>query len=304
MKILVTGSLGTLGTPLVAELRMRGHAVFGVDVRHSNEVDFLRADVAEYRQLDRALRHVRPDMVYHLAAEFGRHNGDEYYETLWRTNAVGTRNVLEVQRELGFDLVFASSSEAYGELGDVLLREDILDERPVMQPNDYAISKWVNETQCVNAAKRHGSRIMRLRFFNVYGPGELYSPYRSVVCQFCYRALRGEPYTVYRGYTRSYIYIDDFIPTLANASERFTPSAVINIAGHEQRTVEELSGIVQRYLGLGGALVASRDIDPANVVTKRADITRARALLGHNPRVTLEQGVPATIDWMRDVYHV
>jgi len=88
-RILVTGSDGTLGRPLVAELRRRGHTVTGCDLHHGADEQGIRADVREHRQLERVMREAGPfDYVYHLAAEFGRLNGEEYYETLWTTNVI------------------------------------------------------------------------------------------------------------------------------------------------------------------------------------------------------------------------
>src|ERR1700748_700884 len=86
-KILVTGCRGTLGAPLVAELRRRGNDVWGCDLQHQAHEQFIRADIQHYRQLDQMLDQVGDvDYVYHLAAEFGRINGEEYYDTLWATN--------------------------------------------------------------------------------------------------------------------------------------------------------------------------------------------------------------------------
>jgi dTDP-glucose 4,6-dehydratase len=182
-RILVTGSGGTLGRPLVNELRRRGHDVWGCELPHDVDERVIRADLRSYRQLERALDDIGDlDYVYHLAAEFGRVNGEEYYETLWETNVIGTRNVLELQRHRPFRLVFASSSEIYGDIHDEILTESIPMRRSIIQHNDYATTKWVNEVQIMNFEKRFGSECMRLRFFNAYGPGERYHNYRSVVC--------------------------------------------------------------------------------------------------------------------------
>ena len=85
----------------MAKLRGIGHDVYGIDLRHSPDEHEFRADVAEYRQLRQAFMDTAPEIVYHLAAEFGRFNGELYYEDLWRTAMVGTRNVLELCREFG-----------------------------------------------------------------------------------------------------------------------------------------------------------------------------------------------------------
>src|SRR5215471_2305504 len=122
MRILVTGGLGTVGAGLVEELRERGHYVVSCDRLHAaDEVGFslhsdletppyARADVGEFRQIERVFERLGPyDYVYHCAAEFGRWNGEDFYESLWRTNAVGTKNVIRLQERFSFRLIQFSS---------------------------------------------------------------------------------------------------------------------------------------------------------------------------------------------------
>lgn len=300
-KVLVTGSQGTLGRRLTTELSGRGHEVWEVDLQHHPGEHYLRADISEYRQLERVFEQDF-DYVFHLAAEFGRMNGEEYYDTLWRTNVIGTRNILEWQVKKGFKLVFASSSEIYGEATEPILREDLPFYKTIIQHNDYALTKWVNEVQILNFEKRHHSPIVRLRLFNAYGPGEYYHPYRSVVCLFAYRALKQLPYEVYEGYYRVFMYVDDLIPTMANVAERFKPGEVYNIGGTEYRSVRELSDLVLQYTGGDPSLVRYLPEDKHNTVSKRPDIRKAILDLGHDPQVRLEEGLPRTIEWMRGVY--
>lgn len=298
MKIAVTGHLGTIGRPLVSALRRRGHEVIGIDLRH--DVDGVRADVADYRQLERAVpRDV--ELVYHLAAEFGRHNGEDYYEQVWRTNATGTKNVLTLQKERGFKLIFASSSEVYGERPDPILHEDLA-LSPLLLTNDYAISKLVNEAQIANAQKQWDSQTMTLRFFNAFGPGEFYHSYRSVVCLFTYRALKGLPYTVYDGYYRVFQYVDDLVNTLVRAATQFIPGAVINVAGSEYRSVHELHDMICHLVDVDLSQVTFLPEEKHNVVSKKPSIKRAVAFLGHDPAVTLRDGLRTTVDWMRETY--
>src|SRR5437868_4952155 len=141
-KILITGVMGTLGRPLKAELERRGHEVWGVDLQHQAEEKYVRADVGVFRQLERAFDQDY-DYVYHLAAEFGRINGEEYYDTLWTTNVIGTRNLLELQKKRKFKLIFASSSEIYGDRHQEILSEVIPLQQSIIQHNDYAVTKWV-----------------------------------------------------------------------------------------------------------------------------------------------------------------
>ena len=302
MRILVTGSKGTLGVPLVRELTRRGHEVWQCDLQHQRDNDYIRADVSNFRQLSRVFEANRYDYVYHLAAEFGRVNGEEYYDTLWQTNVIGTRNVLEWQRKQGFRLIFASSSEIYGDRHAEVLTENVPLQHSIIQHNDYATTKWVNEVQIMNFERRYRCETVRCRFFNAYGPGEYYHHYRSVVCLFAYRALHDLSYEVYEGYHRVFMYIDDFIPTLATVCERFVPGEVYNIGGQEFRSVRELSDVILRCLGKDDRMVTYLPEDKHNVQNKRPDITKAMAQFGHNPQITLEVGVPATIEWMKEVY--
>ncbi|MDI3257367.1 MAG: NAD(P)-dependent oxidoreductase [Kyrpidia sp.] len=301
--VLVTGSRGTLGNRLVSALRQAGHDVWQCDLLHTGEPQYFRADVGNHRQLERVFE-PDYDYVYHLAAEFGRINGEEYYDTLWQTNVVGTRNILEFQRKKGFKLIFASSSEIYGQTRELLLDEDLPLRRPVIPHNDYAMTKWVNEVQIMNFERRYGLPVMRLRLFNAYGPGEYYHPYRSVVCLFLYRALHRLPYTVYEGYHRVFMYVDDLILTLVRCVDRFRPGEVYNIGGREYRSVHELSDKILALTGAPQSLVTYLPEDVHNTVNKRPDIAKAVRDLGHDPKVTLDEGLPLTLAWMREVYRV
>lgn len=297
MRILVTGSEGTLGRPLVKELRGRGHAVWGCDREHSADAQFTRASVSELRQLDRAFEEADPEVVYHLAAEFGRHNGEHFYEDLWKTAAIGTRNVLELCRVGQARLLFASSSEVYGDA--TTFREDWGEH--VNPLNEYALSKWCNEQQIMNFQRRHDLEAARLRFFNAYGPGEYYHPYRSVVALFCHKALCRDRLPVYEGYHRVFQYIDDFIPTLANACTASLHHDVYNIGGSDYRSVEDLARIVLKATGQGDDRIELIPEDRHNVRNKRPNIERARQDLGHDPSTRLEVGVPVTLSWMQSL---
>lgn len=97
MKVLITGGKGVVGTHLVEKLEKMGHEVWVCDLKHSHERNYYRCDVGKIRQLQKIFEQHSFDYVYHLAAEFGRWNGEDYYEDLWLTNAVGTKNILRLQ---------------------------------------------------------------------------------------------------------------------------------------------------------------------------------------------------------------
>jgi dTDP-glucose 4,6-dehydratase len=302
-KILVTGGLGALGAPLVEELENRGHNVWVADLPWSEREKYIRCDVSEHRQVQSIFDKHSFDYVYHLAAEFGRKNGEDFYETMWKSNAIGTKNLIRMQRENGFKMIFSSSSEVYGDHDD-LMEESVPREVGPRQLNDYAISKWVNEQQIMNAADRYGTNTVRVRFFNTYGPGEKFSEYRSVVCKFCYHALHDNSYHVYEDHHRSFTYVGDTIRTLANVIDNFNSGEVYNIAGQEYYGIKELSDFILDYLGKDDSKVEYRGTEEHNTLNKRASVKKAKRDLNHEARVSLKEGIPKTIEWMRDYYHL
>lgn len=301
--ILVTGGLGSVGSPLVDELEDRGHDVWVADLPWSERKKYYRCDVSEYRQLERIFEDRDFDFVYHLAAEFGRMNGEQFYDTMWKSNAIGTKNMLRLQQEHDFRMIFSSSSEVYGDY-DGVMEESVPHEQSVRQLNDYAISKWTNEQQVMNSADRYGTETVRVRLFNTYGPSEKYSEYRSVVAKFCYRALHDEPYHVYEDHHRSFTYVGDTVNTLANIPENFDPGEVYNIASTDYRNIKELSDLILNYLDKDDSLVEYRGREEHNTLNKKASIERAKRDLDHDPSTSLEEGLPETIEWMREYYDV
>jgi dTDP-glucose 4,6-dehydratase len=264
---------------------------------------YFRCDVGEYQQLQRVFAEVPFDFVYHAAAEFGRINGEEFYETLWRTNAVGTKNVIRLQEKLRFRMVIFSSSEIYGDYPGEM-HEEVPDQHPLRQLNDYAVSKWVNELQVRNSAALHGTETVTVRLFNTYGPGEPYSEYRSVICKFIYCALHDLPYTVFLDHRRTSTYIDDTVRTLTTLCERFRPGAVYNIAGDVLHDIKTLSDMILAQCGKTDHLVRYVVAERHNTRDKRSSNERARRELGHRGTVHLEEGIARTIAWQRNYYEV
>jgi dTDP-glucose 4,6-dehydratase len=315
-RILVTGGLGIVGAQLITELRERGHHVVSCDLQHQpNEFGFslrtdvkaplyARCDIGEFRQIERVFDRLGPfDYVYNCAAEFGRWNGEDFYEMLWRTNAVGTKNILRLQEKLKFKLIHFSSSEVYGDWPDVMV-ETVMDEYEVKQMNDYAMTKWVNEMQIRNSALMYGTETVVVRLFNTYGPGEYYSPYRSVNCRFLYCALNNLPYTVFRGHSRTSTYLADSCRTLANIKDNFKPGETYNIGGDQLHSIEELSDLILKITGAEPRLVQYRDSEVLTTTRKVLDVSKSIRDLDHKNSYSLEQGLRLTAEWMIDTYHL
>ncbi len=331
MNIFITGIAGVLGSTLKTELRKRGNNVYGCDLTHSNDPDIVRADVSIRRQLHEAMDNFGYpfDIVFHLAAEFGRINGEHFYEQLWSSNCIGTQNVIEECVRHNAKMVFASSSEAYG-LSEQYsngraLHEGLLDIHAPQYHNQYALSKRTNELQICTAARNNNLDAIILRFFNVFGPPEKFSEYRSVACQFVYKILAGLPVTVNKGGKRSHLWIGDWANTVANIADRKrldtianvrdwpgsggTPYVpVFNIGGTEYESIDGLykkvCDAVSKVEG-SSALppdVTFTDTEIANSATKEPDCTLAREWLDHNPQMTLEQGLLETVRWTKKEY--
>lgn len=303
--ILVTGGRGFIGTNLTKELRLRDHTVWTSDVLQGEDPQHLKADVGVYQQMDSVFRQHKFDYVYHLAAEYGRWNGEDHYENLWRTNVVGTKNLLRLQEQHGFRMVFFSSAEVYGDY-DELMSEDVMDRVPIKQMNDYAISKWAGELQCLNHAEMFGSETVRVRPVGCYGPHEYYSPYRGVIPIFIYRALTSQPFTVYRGHQRIFDYVEDTCRTFANIAEHFVPGEVYNVGSIEDWviTIEEVADIVLKETGADQSLAEYKGAEDFTTRVKVVDYSKARRDLKHDPKIDLHEGIRRYVAWMRKVYDI
>ena len=315
-KILITGSQGTIGSGLVKTLTQKGYSVIGLGRRHSEDQygfslhsdskspSYVRSDISSYRQLSRVFKEMGPfDYVYNCAAEFGRWNGEDYYESLWNTNAIGTKNIIRLQEKYNFKLIHFSSSEVYGDYPNIMT-ERVMDEYEIKQLNDYAMSKWVNEMQIKNSGIQYGTESVVVRIFNTYGPGEYYSPYRSVNCRFLYCALFGMNWTVFKGHSRTSTYLQDTVNTLSNIIENFKSGETYNIGGKDLHSIEELSDIIIETTGANPSLVSYKDSEILTTTTKVVDISKSINDLDHKNTVGLKEGIQKTVNWMKSVYKV
>ncbi|MFC1920704.1 NAD-dependent epimerase/dehydratase family protein [Chloroflexota bacterium] len=304
-KILVTGGRGFIGTNLVSELRGRGHEVWVSDLGQAEDPQYIRCDVSKYHQVERIFTNHKFDYVYHLAAEYGRWNGEDYFENLWTTNAIGTKNMLRIQEQNKFRMIFFSSAEVYGDYNGVM-SEDIMEKVPIKQMNDYAMTKWVGELQVLNSADMFQTETVRVRPVNAYGPHEHYSPYRGVVPNFIYKALTDQPYTVYMGHQRIFDYVEDTCRTFANIVDNFIPGEVYNVGGREEweHDIKYVSDLILKSLGKDDSKVTYKEAEPFTTMVKHMDFSKIRRDLKHDPEVPIEDGIPRTIKWMKQLYNV
>ena len=304
-QILVTGGTGFIGSHLVRELRSRGHEVLACDITRGVLEDAIRCDVREFRQFGRIFEQRKFGYVYHLAAEYGRWNGEDYFENLWATNAIGTKNIIRVQEKYKFGLIFFSSAEVYGDFSG-LLTEELLERMPVKQLNDYAITKWAGELMCLNSAEQFGTETVRVRPVNCYGPGEHYTPYRGFIPKFIYSALAKKSYIVFKGHKRIIDFVEDSCRTFANIVNHFRPGEVYNVGGRPEweMDIKSYSDLVLEAVGRDKSLVTYKDAEPFTTRVKHIDCTKAVRDLKHDPKIGPHEGIKRTVEWMRKVYGV
>jgi len=307
-KILVTGGAGFIGTNLVNELKSRGHEVIAVDLCNNERDDYVRADVKNYRQLEGVLASENFDYVYHLAAEYGRWNGEAYYENLWQTNVIGTKHMLRLQEKLKFRMIFFSSAEVYGDYMGTM-SEDVMENNPIKdtyQMNDYAITKWAGELMCMNSATMFGTETVRVRPVNCYGPGEHYTPYRGFIPKFIYHALYDKPYTLYKGHKRIIDFVEDSCRTWANIVDNFIPGEVYNVGSRPEweMDIKSYSDLILKAVGKDDSIVTYEESEPFTTKIKTMDFSKAVHDLKHDPKISPEEGIRRTVEWMKWYYRI
>jgi dTDP-glucose 4,6-dehydratase len=305
LKILVTGGLGFIGTNLVNELCGRGYDVWTCDILQGADSKHFKADVSVYQQVDWIFRQHKFDYVFHLAAEYGRWNGEDHYDNLWRTNVIGTKNMLRLQEIHRFRMIFFSSAEVYGDY-DKLMTENVMDRVPIKQMNDYAISKWAGELQCLNSAVMFNTETVRVRPVGCYGPYEYYSRYRGVIPIITYSCLHGLSFNVYRGHTRIFDYVEDTCKTFSNIVDNFIPGEVYNVGGMEDWgiSIEELAEIILKETKANKSLAQYKGEENFTTRVKLVDFSKSRRDLRHAPQIDIKEGIRRYVAWMRKAYGV
>lgn len=285
LKILVTGAAGFIGSHLVNELEQNGYDVTGVD---RTDGDLRHPDVATH-----LIRTFEPAVVVHLAAKVGRLFGeDDVMETVG-DNAGMTALVAQACGQAGVRLVYASTSEVYGDRGDAVCGEDDL-EAGHLPHNAYGLSKRWGEEACRLYASE-GLTIWRPSM--PYGPGLPHGRGRAAIVNMLWQADNREPIPVHEGAERSWCWIGDAVRAMRLTLER---PGVWNI-GRDDAGVSMLK-VARMACGLTGApesLIEMIPAPPRQTVVKRLATDRIRAL-GWEPEVGLAEGMQRTLQWVRE----
>ena len=308
-RILVTGAAGFLGSHLTDRLLGDGHSVVGVDnfstgasenlahLAHEPRFDFVEWDICKPFTPE-----VDPgplDYVFNMASPA---SPPEYLrlaiETL-RVGSVGTENTLEIAARNGAGYLHASTSECYGDPLEHPQSEDYWGNvNPVGPRSVYDEAKRFSEALVMAYHRQRGVNTHLVRIFNTYGP-RLHPSDGRVISNFIMQALRCEPLTVYGSgtQTRSFCYVDDLIEGIVRLS-RSNEHYPVNIGNPVEFTILECAQAVLEATGSTSEL--RFEPLPQDDPTRRCpDITKARVLLGWEPRTQLREGLAKSLDFFK-----
>lgn len=305
MRYLVTGGAGFIGSHLVEALVARGDDVRVLDDLSTGHVDNLAGvrgrvdlrtgDITDMDAVRAAMEGV--ELVVHLAARLSVPESVEQPDRYHQTNITGTFNVLLSARDAGVRrVVCASSAAVYGVDPPVPSGED----DPTAPASPYGFTKLVDEQYCRLFTQVYDLPTVSLRYFNVYGPRQRPdSGYAGVITRFCARLSNGEPPVIYGDglQSRDFVYVSDVVRATIAASEH--PGAagqVINVGTGQSVTIRELAATLSELYGVQREPTFAPGL-PGDVRHSRANVERARSLLGFEAATPLAEGLAATVAW-------
>ncbi len=313
MRILITGAAGFLGSHLCDRLLAEGHEVIGMDnfitgnpanlahLAGHPRFSFIRHDVSNFIFVPGKI-----DAVLHFASPASPNpNSPVGYMNLpiqtMKAGAMGTHNTLGVARAHGARFLLASTSEIYG---DPLVHPQSEDYwghvNPIGPRSVYDEAKRFAEALTMAYHRAHGVDTRIVRIFNTYGP-RMHLDDGRVVPNFLQQALRREPLTIYGDgtQTRSFCYVDDLIEGIYRLllSNEHQP---INLGNPEETTILEFANIINRLTNNSAGIVFKPgQRAPDDPQRRQPDITRARQLLGWEPKIGFEEGILKTIPYFK-----
>ncbi len=304
---LVTGGAGFIGSHLAETLLGRGHEVRVLDDFSSgrernlagfhDRIRLIRGDIRSPETVAEAIRGV--DWVFHLAAAASVPRSVDDPLGVTEINVTGTLNVLMAARDANVRrVIYAASSSAYGESSVTPKHEDL----PTDVRSPYAASKVAGEDYCRAFYRVYGLETVCLRYFNVFGPRQdPGSPYAAVVPLFAAALMENRPPVVYSDgeQTRDFTYVANVIDANMLAAEaQAAPGHVINAACGDEFSVNDLLARIGELLGV---VPQPTFLPPraGDVRHSRADVRRARQLLGFEPKGSFQEGLEQTVSWYR-----
>ena len=311
MRVLITGAAGFLGSHLTDRFLADGHQVVGLDnfvtgnpanIGHltgNPAFEFYQHNISNYTYIPGAL-----EGVLHFASPASPIDYLEHPIPTLKVGALGTHNALGIAKAKGARFFIASTSEVYG---DPLVHPQPEsywgNVNPIGPRGVYDEAKRFAEALTMAYHRFHGLDTRIVRIFNTYGP-RMRPRDGRVVSNFIVQALKGEPLTIYGDgtQTRSFCFVDDEVEGIYQLFLR-GDAMPMNIGNPDEYTVRQLAEIVVELTGSASPIV-HRPLPEDDPKVRQPDISRARAVLGWEPRVPVREGVARTIAWFRGVVGV
>jgi len=309
--ILVTGGAGAIGSILTRALAEAGaskviilddlSSSFEWNIPNLPNVLFVKGSITNDDDLKRVF-HEKPTYIFHMAAFFANQNSVDYPEKDLLVSQLGTIKILEhsVMQGCIKRIIYAGSGCAiYGAQAPLPLKEEFIS---MNLSTPYQISKMAGELYCNFYWHHYGLPIVKTRFFNSYGPGEIPGQYRNVIPNFIYWAMKGQPLPITGEgkMTRDFTYVEDIVDALLRAGVREEAiGQEMNIASESETEIVEMAKKVNDLTGNKAGLLFT---DRRKWDTKSrllASIERAKNILGYNPKTTFEEGLDKTIHWFK-----
>src|SRR5438128_9570218 len=307
MRAVVLGGAGFIGSHLVDRLLALGHEAVAVDSYLTGRRENLAhlAGAPRFRAVEHDVCRPVPvtgpaDAVFNLASPASPRDYERLPLETLEIGSAGTRNALDLARAAGAVMVQASTSEVYGDPLEHPQRETYFGNvNPIGPRACYDEAKRYAEALVTTYARVHRVPVRIARIFNTYGPRMRVDDGR-VVPAFVTQALRGEDFTVFGdgSQTRSFCYVDDLVAGLLALLER-GDARPVNLGNPHEMTLIELAETTRRVVGKGGRIRSVRPLPENDPKQRRPDITRARTLLGWEPKIDLEEGLKPTVAWFR-----
>jgi dTDP-glucose 4,6-dehydratase len=305
MRIVITGAAGFIGSHLSEALLDRGHSIIGIDnlltgdtanIAHLANRDFvfIKHDVTNYIYVEGPV-----DAVMHWASPASPIDYLELPIPTLKVGALGTHKALGLAKAKNARFVIASTSEVYGDPLEHPQKETYWGNvNPIGPRGVYDEAKRFAEAMTTAYHRYHGLDTKIVRIFNTYGPRMRLRDGRAVPA-FMSQALTGEDVTIFGTgkQTRSFCYVTDLVDGVIRLLESEVNDPV-NIGNPQEMTIEEIARTIIRLTGSRSTLVY-RPLPEDDPKVRQPDITRARTLLGWEPRVGLEEGLTKTIEYFR-----
>jgi dTDP-glucose 4,6-dehydratase len=287
MKVLVIGSEGNIGRPLVKHLKTCGHRVLCADIQNKYCQDYFQTDIVHPNDLYPIVIREKPEVIYNLAAMVSRVTCEVSPHMTVDRNLGGTNNVIQLAKIVGAKLIVFSTSEVYGNQGGVQSEKST-----TLKPNNrYALSKLLCEELTKYEVEYCGLDAVIVRPFMFYHEDEDVGSHRSAMIRFAHDLYHGHVVELHKGSKRSWLHMDDAVIALERVIhlKRFT---IINIAHPRVIETETLARMFcERYGKKYDDLVREISLPSQMTLEKIPDVRRQRELLGFEPRVSIEQGV-------------